>query len=71
MLLTVTMSNSCQVAAGMSVKFDVCMKAPDVAEIGHVSLDIAIVMETEVFQLPILATVLPTQVYCSFTPLCH
>ena len=51
-----------QVAAGMSVKFDVCVQAPEVTEIGHVSLDIIITMETEVFRLPILATVLPMQV---------
>ena len=46
----------------MSVKFDVCIQAPEVTEIGHVSLDVIITMETEVFRLPVLATVLPLQV---------
>ena len=49
-------------AAGISVKFDVCIQAPEVTEIGHVALDIIITMETEVFRLPVLATVLPMQV---------
>ncbi|KAL5264612.1 hypothetical protein ACHWQZ_G005633 [Mnemiopsis leidyi] len=51
------------VAAGMSVKFDVCVQAAEVTEIGHISLDIIITMETEVFRLPVLATVLPLQEY--------
>ncbi|XP_063675523.1 sperm-associated antigen 17-like isoform X5 [Bolinopsis microptera] len=51
------------VAAGISVKFDVCIQAPEVTEIGHVALDIIITMETEVFRLPVLATVLPMQEY--------
>lgn len=54
-----------QVAAGMSVKFDVSITAPEVTEIGHVSLDVVIIMETEVFKLPILATVLPLEVIIS------
>lgn len=47
----------------MSVKFDVCITAPEVTEIGHVSLDISVVMEMEIFKLPVLATVLPIEVF--------
>ena len=46
----------------MSVKFDVCITAPEVTDIGHVSLDVCVVMEMETFKLPVLATVLPTEV---------
>ena len=51
----------------MSVKFDVCVQAAEVTEIGHISLDIIITMETEVFRLPVLATVLPLQVPTLFS----
>ena len=53
---------SLQVAAGMSIKFDVCLTARDVTDIGHVAHDVTVVTETEIFKLPFRATILPIQV---------
>ena len=46
----------------MSIKFDVCLTAGEVTDIGHVAYDISVVTEMEIFQLPIRATILPIQV---------
>ena len=42
-----------QVAAGMAVKFDVRICAPEVTEISHISLNVDVVMEMEIFHLPV------------------
>jgi len=47
------------VAAGMSIKFDVRICAPEVTEISHISLNVDVVMEMEIFHLPVVATILP------------